>query len=143
MKAHWWAAMVLVAATPIATWWVVGDLSGTAIDDPDFLYRPLDLAPATEDLVGAGATLLVLATATALAVGVARHEVDLRRWWSVLVPLLAAGALAGTGWRVVTAGVIGANIGGGLVLLFVAPIVLGLVVWAAGRASWLLLSSPR
>lgn len=51
------------------------------------------------------------------------------RWWSVLVPLMAAGFITGAGWRVMTAGVIGANIGAGLVVLFGSPLVAALLVW--------------
>ena len=44
--------------------------------------------------------------------------------------LLAAGFIAGASWRVMTAGVIGANIGAGLVIMLGGPLVLGLVIWA-------------
>jgi hypothetical protein len=48
-------------------------------------------------------------------------------WWGVLVPLLVAGAFCGAGWRVITAGVVGANIGGGLLLVSGVPIVVTLI----------------
>jgi hypothetical protein len=38
-------------------------------------------------------------------------------WWGVVAPLLVAGAFCGAGWRVITAGVVGANVGGGLLLV--------------------------
>jgi hypothetical protein len=65
-----------------------------------------------------------------------RHLFD-ARWWSVLVPLMAAGFIAGAGWRVMTAGVIGANIGAGLVVLFGSPLVAALLVWAVARSIYL------
>lgn len=48
-----------------------------------------------------------------------------------------AGLLVGVGWRVLTAGVIGANIGAGLVIVFGGPVVAGLLLWALGRGVWL------
>jgi len=57
--------------------------------------------------------------------------------WSVLVPLMAAGFITGTGWRVMNAGVIGANIGAGLVVLCGSPLVAALLVWAVARSIYL------
>jgi hypothetical protein len=54
------------------------------------------------------------------------------RWWVVLLPLLAAGFIAGAGWRVMTAGVLGSNIGAGFVVLIGWPLVAILVAWALG-----------
>jgi hypothetical protein len=45
----------------------------------------------------------------------------------VLVQLLAAGFTIAAGWRVMTAGVIGANIGGGLMFIFGGPVVAALL----------------
>jgi hypothetical protein len=50
---------------------------------------------------------------------------------------MAAGFITGAGWRVMTAGVIGANIGAGLVVLFGSPLVAALLVWAAARSTYL------
>ncbi|UWP80002.1 hypothetical protein [Dactylosporangium fulvum] len=69
------------------------------------------------------AALLVLGWATR------RQHLD-PRWWRVLGPLLAAGVIVGYGWRVMTAGVIGANIGAGLVVLFAGPVVAALLLWS-------------
>ena len=71
--------------------------------------------------------MLVLAVPVAVLVVAARSR-PLDGWWTVLALLCAAGALAAAGSRVVTAGVVGANIGGGLFLLFGAPVVLALVI---------------
>jgi hypothetical protein len=46
--------------------------------------------------------------------------------------------LAGFGWRVFTAGVIGANIGAGLYAFFVGPVIAALLVWAVFRSVTLL-----
>jgi hypothetical protein len=73
---------------------------------------------------GVGALLLVRET---------RHGGLERRWWGVPTPLLVAGLLVG-GWRrVMTAGVIGAKTGAGLVVLFGGPVVAGLLLWAPAR----------
>ncbi len=65
-----------------------------------------------------------------------RHLFD-ARWWSVLVPLMAAGFITGAGWRVMSAGVIGANIGAGIVVLFGVPLVAALLVWAVARSIYI------
>ncbi|WP_207892098.1 hypothetical protein [Streptacidiphilus pinicola] len=56
------------------------------------------------------------------------------RWWWVILPLVAAGTVIGFGERVLTAGVIGANIGAGLVILLGGPAVVGLVLGAVVQA---------
>lgn len=124
------AGVVLVLATPVAVWWMVGDLTTTEVPDPDYLIAPVPMPATVERLLGVSAVLLVLATAVAL-LGATRADRVPARWWGVLAPLLAAGALSGVGWRVVTAGVVGANIGGGAVLLGGPVIVLALVGVAA------------
>jgi hypothetical protein len=53
-------------------------------------------------------------------------------------PVVAAGFIAGAGWRVLSAGVAGANIGAGFVVLLGGPMVLVLLVWAMGFAVYLL-----
>jgi hypothetical protein len=66
----------------------------------------------------------------------ARRRLD-PRWWRALVPLLAAGFVAGAGWRVLTAGVRGANAGAGLVGFLWLPVLVILVAWALGYALYL------
>ena len=50
----------------------------------------------------------------------------------VAVPLLAAGFIAGTGWRMLTAAVIRTKMGAGLVILLGSPAVAVLLAWGAG-----------
>jgi hypothetical protein len=52
------------------------------------------------------------------------------RSWAVAVILAGAGSVGASGWRVLTAGVVGANIGGGLVLLWGPLVIAGLLVVA-------------
>jgi hypothetical protein len=79
----------------------------------------------------AGAGSLVVGTVAVVVLGWAtvRRVLDIR-WWAVLVPLIAAGFIAGAGWRVMTAGVAGANIGAGFVVLLGGPVVLVLLACA-------------
>jgi hypothetical protein len=78
-------------------------------------------------LAGVGGALLVRAWQ--------RGELDRRRW-EVLAPFIPAGVILGVGWRVLTAGVLGVDIGAGLTMLFGAPVVAGLLVRALVRGVW-------
>lgn len=137
------SATVLVLAAPLATWWLVGPNPGSEIEagptvptntaDFDYMFHPPSIDPAVERAVGGGATVAVLVAAIALVFTARSGRID-RRWWLPIVGLVAAGAFAGFGERVVTAAVIGANIGGGLVILFGAPLALALVLGSLVRA---------
>jgi hypothetical protein len=127
------AAIALILATPVATWSLTGDLS-EPISDPDYLIRPLVLPRAVEIvlLVISGA---VVVGATAYLVYQRRTRRMDRKWVPPIVLLVVAGVVVGSGWRVLTAGVGGANIGGGMVILFGGPFVLALVIAAAWSAT--------
>jgi hypothetical protein len=142
-----WAVMLaatgLLIATPVATWWLVGDRTeSSAGTDLDYAVRPVELDPAVERLVGTGSVLTVAVTVLLLTRASRRHQLD-PRWWSVVVPLLVAGVIVGAGWRVITAGVIGANIGAGFVVLVGGPLVAALLLWAMFRSLYLLRSAHR
>lgn len=123
-------ALALVLAVPVATWWLVGDLSTVpASMGPDYAFRPWPIGPAVARAAGIGSLAVGGMAVAALGWASLRRSLA-ARWWAVLVPLLAAGFIAGAGWRVMTAGVIGANIGAGFVIMFGGPLVLGLVIWA-------------
>jgi hypothetical protein len=124
------SALILVLAVPVAAWWLVGDQSTVPLSmRPDYAFRPWRIGPVAVRAAGIG-SLAAGGAAAAVLIGVTlRRRLDVR-WWAVLVPLLAAGFIAGAGWRVMTAGVIGANIGAGLVVLVGGPVVLGLLIWA-------------
>ncbi|MFN2504814.1 MAG: hypothetical protein ABR540_11435 [Acidimicrobiales bacterium] len=47
----------------------------------------------------------------------------------VTLPALLVGAYCGVGWRMVTAGGIGANIGGAFVVMFAPFFAVGMIVW--------------
>jgi hypothetical protein len=133
-----------LAATPVAVWWLVGDLSaavpaGTALDH---LIRPPAVDPGAERVIGIASVVLAGLTLALLAWASRRHRFD-RRWWAALLPALAGVAIAGLGWRVATAGTIGPNIGAGLMIFIGGPVVGVLLLWAVGWSVRLLLSSRR
>ena len=127
------AAVALVLAIPVATWFLIGDLSATQFDDLDYMWRAPVLPAPLELMLGVLAALVVLASATVLAVALRRDQVR-RQWAATVVPLCAAGVLLGYAGRVVSAGGIGANIGGAMMIFLAGPLVLALVVAAAGNA---------
>jgi hypothetical protein len=132
------SAVALQVATPVATWWLAGDLSTVpASSDPDYAFRPWLISPAATRAAGIGSLTIAATAIVLLGWATLRRLMDVR-WWAVLVPLMAAGFIAGAGWRVMTAGVIGANIGAGFVVLLGGPIVLGLLIWALGFSLHLL-----
>ncbi|MGN9778229.1 hypothetical protein ACTMS0_21055 [Micromonospora sp. H33] len=134
-------SLLLVLATPVAAWWLIGDLTsgqarrlaaeGTALD---YTVRPVSLGAAGDRIVGVLACVAALVALGVLVRGTVVRQVD-PRWWAVLLPLVAAGALAGYAGRVLTAGVIGANIGAGLIVLTGGPVLVVLLVVAA-VAAW-------
>jgi hypothetical protein len=111
--------VVLVVATAVVTWWLVGDVSETVPgDDADYLLRPLSLSAAQETAIGVSALVAGLAALGAL-VAMARSRPGSVTAGNVVtvVPLLLAAAYVGLSYRVVTAAVVGANIGGAALVL--------------------------
>lgn len=123
------AAAAVLAASPVITWFAVGDTSEN-VPDPDYMLQPPDLSGGQELVLGGFAAGLAVAGVAVLIVAVSRQLVT-REDLLPAVPLLFAGILIGAAARTVTAGVIGANIGGGLVVLFGPFVVLGLVLLSA------------
>jgi len=132
------AGATLLLAVPVMTWWLVGDLSTVPLSsDPDYFIRPFRIRPALELVLGWGSVLVAIVAALLLTWASLRKGMD-PRWWSVLGPLLLIGVLVGFGWRVFTAGVIGANIGAGLFTFFAGPVIAVLLAWAVFRSVTLL-----
>jgi hypothetical protein len=135
------AAIVLVLAVPVLTWWTVGDLSYRGSVDLDYFIQPPEIGAAAE--LAIGITALVLATASVRALAQATRTGDMdQRWWTVLLLLSIAGAGLGAAWRVLTAGGIGANIGAGIIIMIGPPMFIILVVCAA-LLGWRIFRHPR
>ncbi len=110
-------SVILVLAATVATWYLVGDQSTTSPEHADYVIRPVRMSRRLERVIGMGGLLLAMLAAAVLTWASVRHTFDLR-WWLVIGPATATGALVGLAWRIFTAGVIGANIGAGCLLMF-------------------------
>ena len=103
-------SVLLVRSVPVAVWWLIGDLSESPGDN--FVLRPLKLEAGSERLFGLLASVAaVVGTALVLRGRPLRSAPTL--WERTL--LLTVGAEVGIAfiYRTFTAGVVGANIGGG------------------------------
>lgn len=130
------ARVVLLSASPVVAWWLVGDLSEGA-DAEDYLFKGPELSKTQQLRLGLLAAVLFVAAAAVLGALLRQRRVSWVELRSAL-PLLLAAFFCGFAWRVVTARVGGANIGGGI-LLMVAPIFLiGMIAW-----SWILARISR
>jgi hypothetical protein len=121
----------IALATAILVWFAIGDLSfrGTGGLFLDYSYGPYQVGPESGFFVSGLAVVVAIAALGSLF---ARTRRGLPTWrsWVVLAALSVGGALGAGGWRVLTAGGRGANIGGGLVLLFFPWLISGLLVGA-------------
>jgi hypothetical protein len=128
------SAAALVTAVPVAVWGLMGQQNADAVppSELDYAYQPFDVADGTAAVIGAVALLLAGAGAALLVRATRRGTLD-RRWWEVLAPLMAVGLIVGVGWRIVTAGVVGANIGAGLTIFAGGPVVAALLLWSLIR----------
>ncbi|MEV6551488.1 hypothetical protein AB0M57_22630 [Streptomyces sp. NPDC051597] len=132
------AAAGLVAAVPVVAWWLTGqqDVDGIPPAELDYAVRPLSLGPGLERALGVISLLVALGSLAFLLHASRRERFD-PRWWQVVLPLLIGGLLLGVGWRIVTAGVIGANIGASLTIFLAGPVIAALVAGALIRGLWL------
>ena len=136
----WWvllAAVTVVAAAPFAVWSWVGDQS-RAGTDLDYIRHPPTLSTTQEWVLFVASTLAVILGVVVL--------VKARAKGATRPPILAVTAIVasyagavGFGYRIVTAGVIGANIGGGLLLLAAPPVTIA----TALALVWILVAHRR
>jgi len=122
------AIWLFVLLSPIATWSIVGDMSYKGDPNPDYMFRPIPLTGGQE-LAIAAAALTVSAAAVGCAILAYRRRLVGRADLGVALPLVLAGAYCGIAWRMMTAAVIGANIGGGMALMFAAVFLPAMIVW--------------
>jgi hypothetical protein len=124
--------MLGVLAAPVVVYWWVGDLTsdGLAPDNADYVMRPPDWSAATVRAAAIGSLCVILAT-TGLLIFAAWARLLRWEWLGVQAQLVIAGSVVAVGYRLATAGVIGANFGLGFFLMVGVPICLGLTIWAA------------
>lgn len=129
------AAGAAIAASTPATAWVVGGFAGTAseFDDPDYMWEPVGFPDALVTAIGLLSIVVVTVAVVVVAGRLRRGSLD-PRWLGVLVPTTMVAAYLGTTYAVATAPVIGANIGGGILVLFGMPVVVALLGVAGGVA---------
>jgi len=138
-----WLVLVVALAAPFAAWWLIGDMSfrGRAADQLDYIARAPDIPSWTTTAIGAVALTSGAASVAALFLLTRRGLVD-RAWIPVAAMFMGAGvALAGVG-RLVTAGSVGANIGGGMAIMFGLPCVVLLMSYATARTNRLIRPRP-
>jgi hypothetical protein len=119
-----------VLATPVFAYWCVGDLSSVPAANADYVMRPPHWSVTSVRTAGLAALFVILA-ATLLLLFAVRQRSLRTQWLSIVGPLAGVGAIIAVGYRVATAGVIGANMGYGFFLMFGVPICIGLLIWAA------------
>jgi uncharacterized membrane protein len=125
------ASVAVGVGTAVGSWWLIGNQSVHTRwpEQLDYAYRAPEVPHWVVATLGPIALVIAVVCVGGLVVAVSRRVID-RRWLHVAGLFALTGfLLAGIG-RVATAGVIGANIGGGLAIM-VLPAVAGLVVWAA------------
>ncbi|WP_432499119.1 hypothetical protein [Kineococcus auxinigenes] len=131
--------LAVVAALPaaaVATWWAVGDLS-----HPDEWIDPAAAGPQVPAAAENAAGLLSLLVLAVVGVVVNRPGSLLRRdrrWWAVLLPVTAAGALLAVAHRVATAATVGANLGTAFVSLPCVLLAAAALVWSSAWGGRLL-----
>lgn len=137
------AVPALIVCAPLAAWWLVGlnheseggrgHVPPGGADQYDYMVQPPPLNATVEWTVGAGALVALVIAAAVLITALRSGQFD-RRWLSPIVSTCAAGCIVGAAARIVTAPVIGANIGGGISILFGTPVVAALLVWSLARS---------
>jgi hypothetical protein len=130
-----WGAVVAFVSTVPASWWLIGDQSVRTRPpgELDYTWRAPVAPHWLATALGAVASILVVAIAGSF-VGPARRGAIDRTWLGVLALALGAGFLLAGIARVDSAGTIGANIGGGMAIMFGLPLDAALIVWAVRRA---------
>ncbi len=132
------SGVALVLGVPVAAWGLMGqqNYDGLPASELDYAFQPWDIGDGTAAVIGGLALALVSAGAAVLVRGALRGAMD-QRWWGVLGPLVVVGLMAGVGWRILTAGSIGANIGAGFMIMIGAPFAAGLLLWSLAWGVWL------
>jgi hypothetical protein len=127
-----WHGIGLALAAPALTWWAIGPLGRQW---PDYQYGPYRVPPLAEQVVGVVAIVIAALSVLAIAVPATRRAARRTLTPFTVMCLIAAGVLGAAGWRVQTAGSVGANIGGSL-LLVIGPVLIAAFLVAAVRTEF-------
>jgi uncharacterized membrane protein YfcA len=121
----------LAATTPLS-WWIGGLVPDEVRpqDNPDYMWHPIKLSSGVETAIGLGSMVIVGVAILRFYRAIRRHTLR-REWFGVIAPLAAIAAYAGFAYRAATMPVIGANIGGGLMILGAGPFVVTMVAVSA------------
>jgi len=124
------ALLVLwLAAVMVCVAWLGGAIPHQTLPDPDYMWRPPQIASGLKLLIGMAATFVVVAVCLLLR-RLLKQGVLSRTWLAVFVAAGAIAAYCGFTYVVATAPVIGANIGGGIAVLFAGPFTVGTAIVA-------------
>ncbi len=108
--------VVLSPLVAVSTWWLVGDISEPGLASLDYFVEPPAISARSETALGWVASIAAIATAAIVEHG-GRTAAITRRRSTAAIPMIAIGVFVGFTFRVVTAGVSGANIGAGLLMM--------------------------
>jgi hypothetical protein len=129
-------ALLAFAAAGIA--WSIGDALANDITDPDYMLEPSETLVDNRWLI-LGVTVVVAVGCVVALVRLASRGATVN--FGVVAPVVGIGVAIGGGYAVVTAPVIGANIGGGMVMMGLPILVVFLVIAAVKAARRANLSS--
>jgi hypothetical protein len=115
------AGVIPTSAAAVVTVSIVGDRSTTDYGGGlDYMAKPLPISSAVVAVLGV-VSLALYAGAAAFLVRSGGDLRSRRGWIRCVLLLTVVGMILGVSYRIVTAGVIGANIGGGAVILIGLP----------------------
>ena len=129
--------IVVVASTPLAAWWLIGDQGEGRYADY-YMVRPPRLDAATQIAIGVASLVVALVGLGLVLAAEPMRGRRLSRWQATLGLILLAEIIIAWCYRVFTAATIGANIGGGMALVMGFALV-GFVLLAA----WERIRGPR
>lgn len=72
------AAFGLLLAVPVATWWLVGDLSTVPVADRPYAFRPWPIDPVVARAAGVGSVVVGTVAMVVLGWATARRVLDIR-----------------------------------------------------------------
>ena len=123
-------SVVWLAAVTVSVAWVSGLVSADdSLVDPDYLWRPLSIGAGAELALGLIATATTAGLGWVLLRSYANGTMSNTRR-ALLFPAAGIAAYAGLTYGAATAPTIGANIGGGLMLLGAVPFVAAMAIVA-------------